>query len=70
MVEITFPKVTICPPKNTFTYLNYDLMKSKNVFFSDEVKNKIINHVIDILQETHYNEALWGIEKIVGAPKN
>ena len=23
--EITFPKVTVCPPKNTFTDLNYDL---------------------------------------------
>ena len=24
ITEITFPKVTVCPPKNTFTDLNYD----------------------------------------------
>ena len=23
--KITFPKVTVCPPKNTYTNLNYDL---------------------------------------------
>ena len=26
--SITFPKVIVCPPKNTFTNLNYDLMKN------------------------------------------
>ena len=26
ITEITLPKVTVCPPKNTFTNLNYDLM--------------------------------------------
>ena len=26
ITEITFPKVTVCPPKNTYTDLNYDLM--------------------------------------------
>ena len=24
ITEITFPKVTVCPPKNTYTDLNYD----------------------------------------------
>ena len=24
--KITFPKVTVCPPKNTYTDFNYDLM--------------------------------------------
>lgn len=26
MKEIKFPKVTVCPPRNTFTDLNYDFM--------------------------------------------
>ena len=29
--EITFPKITVCPPRNTFTDLNYDLMLVENV---------------------------------------
>ena len=28
--ELDFPKVTVCPPKNTFTDLNYDLMLLEN----------------------------------------
>ena len=31
MREIKFPKVTVCPPRNTFTDLNYDLMLGKNL---------------------------------------
>ena len=29
--DIKFPKVTVCPPKNTFTDLNYDLMMTENI---------------------------------------
>ena len=28
--KITFPKVTVCPPKNTYTDLNYDMVKVGN----------------------------------------
>ena len=27
MSEISFPKVTVCPPKDTFTDLNYDIKR-------------------------------------------
>ena len=32
--DITLPKVTVCPPKNTFTDLNYDLMMTENITFT------------------------------------
>ena len=38
--ELMFPKVTICPPPNTYTNLNYDLMKSGNRTMKDQVKNE------------------------------
>ena len=31
IAEITFPKLTVCPPKNTYTDLNYDLMMTENM---------------------------------------
>ena len=31
ITEIKFPKVTVCPPKNTFTDLNYDLVALENI---------------------------------------
>ena len=37
--EIHFPKVTVCPPRNTFTNLNYDLMNMSGnwVFTAQEL---------------------------------
>ena len=34
ITEITFPKVTVCPPKDTYTDLNYDLMMTENMILS------------------------------------
>ena len=31
MREIKFPKVTVCPPRNTFTDLNYEFMLGRNL---------------------------------------
>ena len=29
--RITYPKITVCPPPNTFTDLNYDLLMTQNM---------------------------------------
>ena len=31
ITNIKFPKVTVCPPKNTYTDLNYDLLMAENM---------------------------------------
>ena len=36
IAEITFPKVTVCPPKNTYTDLNYDLMMTENMIMKPD----------------------------------
>ena len=38
ITELTFPKVTVCPPKNTYTDLNYDLMMLENMTLDQEKK--------------------------------
>ena len=49
--EITFPKITVCPPRNTFTDLNYDLMLSENVSLAETVpeldKNLTVEYEYD-----------------------
>ena len=35
--EMKLPKVTVCPPKNSFTDLNYDLMLARNITFTNEM---------------------------------
>ena len=49
--KLTFPNVTVCPPKGFNTALNYDLMKTKNISLSrsnreelvDVAKNALLN---------------------------
>ena len=38
--EITFPKVTVCPPKNTYTNLNHDLMNIGNKTVDFDLTNE------------------------------
>ena len=39
--RITLPKVTVCPPKNTFTDLNYDLMRAEEMGLHNDQRNKL-----------------------------
>ena len=47
--EITFPKITVCPPRNTFTDLNYDLMAIENDTLDIEIGNNAVEYVYDYL---------------------
>ena len=38
--EVTFPKVSICPPKGTYTDLNYDLMRMGNRSINYDLANE------------------------------
>lgn len=42
--EMKLPKVTVCPPKNMFTDLNYDLMLARNMTFTKEMIQEINNY--------------------------
>ena len=42
--DMKLPKVTVCPPKNSFTDLNYDLMLARNVTFTTEMKDELYDY--------------------------
>ena len=42
--EIKFPKVTVCPPRNTYTDLNYDLILAENFTLTEEMKDELIEY--------------------------
>ena len=50
IAEITFPKVTVCPPKNTYTDLNYDLMMTENMTLNNDIRNGLENYAKGSLQ--------------------
>ena len=54
MKEMKFPKLTVCPPKNTFTDLNYDLMLAENVTLNKETKNQLYEDIVEMIDEHVY----------------
>ena len=48
--EIRLPNLTICPPKNTFTDLNYDLLLLQNFTLSIEQRDEILKNAIEIIE--------------------
>ena len=58
--EIKFPKVTVCPPKNTFTDLNYDLMMTENIKLTEEMKDDIFRFAFEVVnQDMSFLQAEW-----------
>ena len=39
IINLPFPKITVCPPKNTYTDLNLDLMNVGNMTFQNDLTN-------------------------------
>ena len=54
--EIKFPKVTVCPPKNTFTDLNYELMMAENFTLTDEMRDELIDYSQKVIDEHIYTD--------------
>ena len=52
--EIKFPKVTVCPPRNTFTELNYDLMLAENITFGDEQAQELWEFIYEVINDHVY----------------
>ena len=47
--QIEFPKVTVCPPKGTFTNLNYDLMMTKNMTLDPSLRENLFNLAMELI---------------------
>ena len=58
MTEITFPKVTVCPPKHTYTDLNYDLRMAENMTLDNETRTELTNHAFEMLYDHLFSEIM------------
>ena len=61
---ITFPNVTVCPPKNSFLNLNYDLMKAENLKIDENVRKELFNYTVEVIQEEFYEEIMKNLSKV------
>ena len=64
ITEITLPKITVCPPKNTFTDLNYDLMKLKDETIDNETRIILKNYAFELLNDLTYDELMRNLSKL------
>ena len=57
-----FPKIAVCPPKDTFTDLNYDLLLAENITLPLEDRQELLEFAIEVLEENNY---MTNFEKII-----
>jgi len=56
ITDLTFPKVTVCPPKNTYTDLNYDLMITENMTLDNDTRQELANYAVELLYDQLYDD--------------
>ena len=61
ITELTFPKVTVCPPKNTYTDLNYDLMMTENMTLKNETRNEMTDYAMLLLYEHCFDNIITNL---------
>ena len=49
--ELKFPKIIVCPPENTFTDMNYDIMYLDNMNITHEVRDEMLRETLEIIEE-------------------
>ena len=64
--KLRFPKITVCPPKNTYTNLNYDLMKTENITINSKTRQELI----DYFYELNHDETFFNVLKDINLVTN
>merc|ERR1719232_248298 len=59
IAEIKLPKVTVCPPKNTFTDLNYDLMMIENMTLTEEMRDEMFKYAVEVIEKDIFSSKGW-----------
>ena len=54
--KVTFPKVSVCPPANTLTNLNYDILMHENKYLEDDLKVELKDYTLELVNEIEYNK--------------
>ena len=64
ITEISLPKVTVCPPKNTFTNLNYDLMLLENMTLENDTRDELTQFAVKLIQNHNFKALMTNISMI------
>ena len=50
IADISLPRVTVCPPRNTFTNLNHDLMTLEQLTLSNATRDELTKYAVRLIQ--------------------
>ena len=62
--KIKFPKVSVCPPANTVTNLNYDLMMADNMTLDNNTRKDLIKIVLEHFDNDNFESVLKNLSLI------
>ena len=55
ITEMKLPKVTVCPPKNTYTDLSYDFLVVDNLTLTEAIRDEIFKYAIEVMQDYEFS---------------
>ena len=61
---VTLPNVTVCPPRNTYTNLNYDLMMANNMTLDNETRFELFDFAMGQFQNHFFEQVMTNMSKI------
>ena len=64
ITDLRFPKVTVCPPKDTFTNLNFDLLLTKNLTLNNDTRSMFADYAFELLHDSFYSEVIQNVSII------
>ena len=70
ITDITFPKVTVCPPKNSHTDLNFVLQKAKNMTISNDTRNELFAYTMEKVNNILFVTTMDNLEKLEDKDQN
>ena len=62
--QITFPNVTVCPPRDLFLNLNQDIKNSEKVKLTENIRNELLDFALDVIQDQYYKEMISNLSKL------
>lgn len=62
--QLKFPIVMVCPPKNTYTNLNYDLLMTENLILTNETRKILSTYAFELLHDSFYEGILANLSLI------
>ena len=64
MSQITFPNITVCPPRNSYLNMNFDIIQSEKMKIDDILRKEFYDYAMDVIQENYFQEWMTNLSKI------